>query len=274
MAEDVVVRPAQTIDEYRACQDAQRLAWGLTDDAYLVPIATLVGAQRHGGLVLGAFTPQGKAVGLSFAFLGRSEGTLCLYSQLTGVVPGYQDQGLGTRMKLAQRDFALQQGIEQIVWAFDPLQAGNARFNLDQLGATAHRFVVDMYGSRTDALNRGTPSDRLIAVWPTAARPRPPIDGGELDLLPDLIERGAGGVSSPRAVVPPEPSARVRLEIPPRIARLRAEAPELAHAWQMAVRAAFERAFELGYRAVGFVRSGQGSGLRCHYLLESDRDSR
>ena len=60
----------------------------------------MVGANLHGGLVLGAFLPDGEAVAMSFAFLGRIEGRLCLYSQLTGVVPGYQSQGLGYQIKL------------------------------------------------------------------------------------------------------------------------------------------------------------------------------
>ena len=53
----VVIRRAAVPADYRACQDAQRRAWGIVEDGYLVPIATLVGANLHGGLVLGAFRP-------------------------------------------------------------------------------------------------------------------------------------------------------------------------------------------------------------------------
>ncbi len=266
MHEDLVVRPARSIDDYHACQEAQRLSWGLVDRSYEVPIATLVGAQLHGGLVLGVFRPDGSAVGVSFAFLGRAEGEICLYSQLTGVIPGYQDRGLGTRMKLAQRDFALGQGLGQIVWAFDPLQAGNARFNLDQLGATAGRYVVDMYGPRTDALNRGTATDRLIAVWPTHARPRPPVEPDAAAALPSLLHLEP----EPVPVAAPASAVRVRLPIPPRIARLRAEHPDRATAWQLAARAAFLQAFAAGYRAIGFVRTGEDGGLSCAYVLERE----
>src|SRR5215472_3249956 len=100
----ITIRRAETLDDYRACQNVQRRAWGITEDGYLVPVATLVGANLHGGLVLGAFLATGEAVAMSFAFLGRVEGRLCLYSQLTGVVPGYQSGGLGYRIKLVQRD--------------------------------------------------------------------------------------------------------------------------------------------------------------------------
>src|SRR3954471_23531261 len=102
----IILRRAEAPADYLALQEAQRRAWGLADDSYVVPVATMVGAQHHGGLVLGAFLPDGAAVVLSFAFLGRSGGRWCLNSQLTGVVPGYQGRGLGARMKELQRDHA------------------------------------------------------------------------------------------------------------------------------------------------------------------------
>src|SRR3954471_20525525 len=107
MDPEITIRRAETAADYRALQAAQRSAWGIVEEGYVVPIATLVGAQLHGGLVLGAFLPGGEAVGLSFAFLGRVEGRLCLYSQLTGVVPGRQSGGLGYRLKMVQREHAL-----------------------------------------------------------------------------------------------------------------------------------------------------------------------
>jgi predicted GNAT superfamily acetyltransferase len=174
--DEITIRKAETIADYLACQAAQKRAWGITDDSYLVPLATMVGAQLHGGLVLGAFTPSGEALGLSFGFLGKVEGRLCLYSQLTGVVPGQQGKGLGGRLKAAQREYAKNEGLDCLAWAFDPLQAGNAHFNLERLGATASKFVEDMYGRRTDALNANATTDRLIAEWSTESEPRPPMD--------------------------------------------------------------------------------------------------
>ena len=58
IGDDVTIRRAETVADYLACREAQRLAWGIEDDGYLVPIATMVGAQHHGGLVLGAFLPD------------------------------------------------------------------------------------------------------------------------------------------------------------------------------------------------------------------------
>ena len=102
----VTIRRADTIADYRACQEAQRRAWGIGEEGYLIPVATMVGANRHGGLVLGAFLPDGTAAAMSFAFLGRIDGRICLYSQLTGVVPEFQSHGLGYQLKMHQRELA------------------------------------------------------------------------------------------------------------------------------------------------------------------------
>ena len=87
MDNEITIRRAESLADYRACQDAQRKAWGITEEGYVIPVATMVGANLHGGLVLGAFLADGTAVAMSFGFLGRLEERICLYSQLTGVVP-------------------------------------------------------------------------------------------------------------------------------------------------------------------------------------------
>ena len=62
--DEITIRQAESIADYRACQDVQRGAWGISDESYVVPIATMVGANLHGGLVLGAFLPGGEAVAM------------------------------------------------------------------------------------------------------------------------------------------------------------------------------------------------------------------
>jgi predicted GNAT superfamily acetyltransferase len=270
--DEITIRRAESVDDYRACQEAQRQAWGITEDGYLIPVATMVGANLHGGLVLGAFMPDGKAVGMSFGFLGRIEGRLCLYSQLTGVVPGAQSHGLGYELKLAQRDFARAEGLALIAWAFDPLQAGNARFNLNKLGARVRRYVDNMYGVRTDALNAGVPTDRLIAEWDIASPDSPgvgatPAATGDLPLL-IRTGRDDRGRHVPNGVDPGRDAPRCLLEIPDRIADLRRDHPGVAEAWRAAVRRAFQDALAAGYQAVGFIRDESSGRRRTFYVLE------
>lgn len=270
---EITLRRAESVADYLACQHAQRLAWGITEDGYVIPVATLVGANLHGGLVLGAFLPDGQAIAMSFAFMGKVEDRLCLYSQLTGVVPGHQSLGLGFELKHLQRAFAQADGVPMIAWAFDPLQSGNARFNLAKLGAKVRRYVDNMYGLRTDALNAGVPTDRVIAEWEVAGEPRPsPSSPPWVDpnTVPAMIEASAGvsGTLEPRASRTPDGEPLIRIDIPPDIAALRRERPELAEAWRETVREAMLGAFGAGYEAVNFVRYEVSGAARCAYLLE------
>ena len=272
MNPEITIRRAESPADYLACQEAQRRAWGINEDHYVVPVATMVGAQQHGGLVLGAFLPSGEAVGMSFAFLGRIGKQVGLYSQLTGVVPGDQDQGIGSLLKTQQRAIAHAEGVPFIAWAFDPLQAGNARFNLDKLGATAGKFIENMYGPRSDALNRNTPTDRLVAVWES----NPDLPRDRLDPASCLeFARAIALVSGQEPDAPPEPTwagipesaPGLLLEIPADINALRASTPDLANRWGTAVRQAFLAAFRAGYRAEGFIRDETPQGRRCYYVL-------
>jgi predicted GNAT superfamily acetyltransferase len=269
---EITIRRAETSADYHACQGAQRRAWGVTEAGYVIPVATMVGANLHGGLVLGAFLADGSAVGLSFGFLGRIEARLCLYSQLTGVVPGYQSQGLGRELKLLQRDHARASGLHLIAWAFDPLQAGNAHFNLGRLGASVGRYIDNMYGDRTDALNAGVPTDRVIAEWELdeGSRSRTVLDPRSTLALPHLIETdsNAHGRLVPAGVNAIPDSSRALLEVPESIATLRRADSQLAEAWRRSVRQAFHSALGSGYRAVGFVRHDAHGSRRAFYVLE------
>jgi len=257
--EGVVIRRAVSPADYRACQDAQRKAWGIAEDGYVIPVATMVGANLHGGLVLGAFLADGSAVAMSFGFLGRVEKRLCLYSQLTGVVPGRQSLGLGRELKLLQREFARAEGLPLIAWAFDPLQSGNGRFNLVKLGARIRRYVDDMYGPRTDSLNSGVPTDRVIAEWDVHDEPESLERPGD---APPLIEIRNG---LPVTVPLQADADRLWLPIPHDVAPLRRANPEAAEAWRKAVRQAFTAAFAAGYEAAGFLRDAEP---RCGYILQ------
>ena len=74
-------------------------------------------------------------------------------------------------MKLHQQQWALDRGIEWIVWTFDPLVQRNAWFNIAILGAEVHEYLPYFYGTMTDAINAGDDSDRLLMAWSTATDP-------------------------------------------------------------------------------------------------------
>ena len=245
MSDDVVVRAITDVVDLRACQEVQRRAWDIAQDGYTLPVATMVAVGKYGGLILGAWQ-AGRLVGFSFAFLGRLRDQQILYSQLTAVLPDVQGGGVGYRLKIAQREWARAQRLPLIVWAFDPMQSGNAHFNIARLGATCRSYERDMYGERNDALNTGLATDRLIAEWPT--------DGS----LP----------SEPNGVEALPVSATLDCEIPANVRELAAQNLAEAQRQQSVIRTTLTDAFSKGYGVTGFVRKNDPIvGRRCWYLL-------
>ncbi len=263
----ITIRPIHDPAELRACQDVQRRTWGITEEGYLVPVATLAAASAYGGLVLGAFAGD-RLVGFSFAFRGVLDGTPILYSQLTGVLPEAQGDGTGRRIKHWQRTWAREQGLPLVAWAFDPLQAMNAHYNLVTLGAIATHYHPNFYGPREDALNPGLPTDRLLCVWPTAdplpAKPDP--DASAILFTVQSDQADDGGYRVRHSVWSLPAPQYLGIQIPHDLQAIRPAGPDVLSAWQTAVREAFTEAFAAGYTAVTFRRDEK----RAYYLLAKE----
>ncbi|MBI2816788.1 MAG: GNAT family N-acetyltransferase [Acidobacteria bacterium] len=142
----------------------QRTVWAF-EDQDLIPVRFFVVARKIEGQVLGAFDGSGKMVGFTLAVPALHGSLVYLHSHMAAVLSGFRGQGLGRRLKLEQRRKALERGIRLIEWTFDPLEIGNAYFNLNRLGAIVRRYVVNQYGISSSPLHRGLPTDRLVAEW-------------------------------------------------------------------------------------------------------------
>src|SRR5438552_7029705 len=143
--QQVEVRLARSHAEFAACEALSRDIWGAAE-RNVVPRELLLTMQLNGGLVHGAFAPDGRLVGFCFAFLGRRDGQLRLCSHQLGVIPELRGGGIGIALKEAQRDDALRLGYELVTWTFDPLEARNAYINLHRLGCIARLYDRDHYG--------------------------------------------------------------------------------------------------------------------------------
>jgi predicted GNAT superfamily acetyltransferase len=92
-------------------------------------------------------------------------GEVHLHSHRVGVLPDYQNSGIGRMLKLAQRKDALARGIGTVQWSFDPMQQRNAHFNLMKLGGVARHYIPNLYGTTSSPLHGGLPTDRLLIEW-------------------------------------------------------------------------------------------------------------
>lgn len=226
-ANGITVRPLRDPGEFRAATGLHRAVFRYTTDDVLPP-RLLIAMRHNGGVVLGAFDGD-TLVGFTFSFLAREgAGRLYQYSQTAAVDPAYQDRGIGRALKLRQREESLAMGVDLMRWAFDPMRARNAHFNLDVLGATVGTLLPDLYGAEVSGgVTHGGATDRLIADWELARDLTPPTpehpaprdwqvgtsyeepDGGALVALPADWEAYSTGGGAPAA----ELRLRVRDEL-------------------------------------------------------------
>lgn len=276
MTPPVTLRDVTGHAECRAVVEVQEEVWGR--DAETVPASLLSVSVKRGGILIGAFDAA-RLVGFVWSMPGRLEDRLTQWSHMLAVRPEARGYGLGERLKRAQRDRALAQGIDLVEWTFDPLQAINAHLNLARLGGVAGTYVADAYGAMAGPLHRGTPTDRLILEWwirspdvqrrlTAGAREGGPVlaarDAEVRDAPAALTTAAAGSWITCGPVRTDLDARRLCVPVPPDFTGMQQQAPGAALAWRMAVRDVFQAYFARGYRAVDFFRDQDGGGS---YLL-------
>lgn len=274
------IRPVQTIDEYHECERIQRGAWNFDTDLDVIPLTQLVAAQKAGGLVLGAFDEDGGLRGFCYGFLGRdASGRLLHYSHMTAVEPELRSAGLGGRLKWAQRQAVLDQGVELMMWTFDPLESLNAYFNFSKLGVIADTYWKNLYGATGSELHRGTPTDRFCARWlldsPRVRRRADGIIGEDATRLarePDAVPSVLSASRAGSAISPVEPRLHLAddllsCEIPGSIQEVKRARPELGLAWRLATRKALTHYLSRGWIVRECVRTEE-KAPRTLYLLD------
>ena len=249
------LRELESVAELKRCEQVQLLVWA---EAVPEVNAALFRATLHAGaLVVGAF--EGKELlGFAFGFPSYVAGQVGFHSHLLAVLPGARGRGLGKSLKWFQRDWCLARGITHMTWTFDPLQAKNAKLNLEHLGAHVRHYHPDFYGTLGGALNGELPTDRVVAEWPLDAPHVAVLATGEV--RPDAdkppvagLTRGADGEPQLRALQGAQ-GERVWLELPPHIS----PQTNLAHArrWRSALRGTMQPLLSQGYIASRFVAGG------------------
>jgi predicted GNAT superfamily acetyltransferase len=282
----ITIRPLDSLDDLRAVEQLQRQVWN-SNDLEIAPLHVLTTVIHNGGLLLGAFDDD-RLVGFVFGFLGADEtqpsrpalARLKHCSHMLGVLPEYRDKGAGYQLKLAQREFVLQQGIRLITWTYDPLESRNARLNIARLGAVCHTYQRNLYGEMTDALNAGLPSDRFqVDWWITSARVKERLFGQRAALVLDSFLSAGTPILNPSDVAPddglPRPvhdprspdGAFALVEIPSDFQALKTHDWLLARAWRQHTREIFEDAFAAGYLVTDFFRETLEGRVRSFYAL-------
>jgi predicted GNAT superfamily acetyltransferase len=239
--DNIEIRQLDELEEFAAVVRLQREIWGY-DDVELLPQRLFVVADKIGGQVLGAFDGV-KMVAFCLGIPGlKAGGKYYIHSHMLGVLPDYRNTGVGRRLKLEQRLWAINRDVELIEWTFDPLQIKNAFFNIERLGVIVRRYVHNQYGTSSSVLHGGLPTDRLVPEW-WIRSPR--------------VEAVIAGHSFTR------PPTEARIAIPSNISAIIETDPAQALQIQQDIAGQFDQHFHAGLAVTGFEKT-ENSGT---YLL-------
>lgn len=279
----IAIEEAVHREDFRAIERLQAQTWS---DSSVLVMAHIIALVDAGGMVLVARGTGKEIAGFCLGFPAFDGQTVWLWSHMAAVDPSFRGKGVGAALKHAQRQAAKARGYPAVTWTYDPLEAGNAHFNLVKLGALARTFLPNHYGEMDDPLNKGLPSDRLVAEWWTDA-PRLPLPAGPRH--PWLsVALTASGLQEPhwspgRALSPSEsaPASHLSLrpwpqanlgnglvyevEIPLDFQALKANDHSLALAWRQATGKAFTELFQRGGVVLAFERYPD-SGIGCYLI--------
>jgi predicted GNAT superfamily acetyltransferase len=229
----IVIRQVENFAELRAVEEMQKEVWGVPD-LDVVPMTQLVAAVAAGGVLLGAFDRK-TLVGFVYGFVAQEDGEIAHHSHMLAVKHAYRNFNLGYKLKLAQRDAVLAQGINLITWTFDPLQSLNAHFNFGKLGVICDRYFVDFYGEEAASFLHQTGTDRFWVKWQLNS--------------PRVVKR-----ITKADLTLEDPADKVLVEIPGDINAVQEESPAAGREWRQRTRREFTEALEAGYTVRDFYR--------------------
>jgi predicted GNAT superfamily acetyltransferase len=226
-----------TQDEFESCVDLQQQTWQYSAGEIL-PRRVFFLAEKLGGHVLGAYDGD-KLVGFNLGLPAQRRGMGYIHSQMLAVLPDYRNSGLGRSMKLAQRDLAIEQGIDVVEWTYDPLEIKNSFFNLSRLGAISRRYVPNFYGASSSPLQGGLPTDRLYAEWWVKSAHAERVMARE----------------------PLQEPVLQRVSVPAQIYEWKAEGDRRAEETQTMLRDRLQQHFADGLCILGYEREADGTGV-------------
>lgn len=229
----------------------QKEVWQFAD-LDITPLRSFVITLHSGGFTLGAFDRADKLLGFAHALAAFDEGNRpYYYSHMLAVTESIQNGGIGAKLKLAQRDYALERKVPLLIWTFDPLQSRNAYFNLVKLGGVVRKYEVNYYGNAsTSTLHAGLDTDRLVIEWWV----------GSAHVAQTLAGKGRAG--DPVAVV------EVPFDFQPIKDRNLAEARQ----WQLKIRETFQQHLSEGLYCAGFERGRDGGHSRYLFFKDERRE--
>ncbi len=275
----ITISPVTSEDGFKLCQQILIEVWDLENEGHrnIIPTRLFQVSHSYGGIVLGAYLPEGSIIGFAWAFPALdSQRNVFLFSDTLAVLPQYRDRGIGTRLKFEQREWALRHDLSIIRWTYDPLEARNSYLNLARLGGVAMTYKRNAYGVGLTGPNKGLETDRLVVNWfINSPRVRKRASVRYTPEAPPAYPSCIKLQDSGDDVIPAEAlldrcQSNLLIPIPLDFQRLKETYFDAAQRWRLAMREVCETYFSRGYAMVDFYVSLLNGKRYGYYRLARD----
>lgn len=262
---------------FKQLEAFQSTVWGRAE---VIPYHVLIAFQSMGGVVLVAYDESGKPVGLLCGYNSYRRGEVFHYMHLCGVLPEYVGSDLPVRMKIAMREYLLQEGIERAIWLIDPLNVMEAYTSIHRLRGLGDDYQRNFYGLMRDPYNRGLESDRLQIRWDLRSReveesirsPRTSEEPGSIEIKESersnivLRDGPTPRILDYRLNLT---GMRLYLEIPQDLEAARRKDLSVSIEWREATRKIFENYLSKGYVITDVIKDSRRGSY--YYVFERNQ---
>jgi predicted GNAT superfamily acetyltransferase len=258
------IRNLQTVEELEAVRQLETIIWSMEDS---IPVNQTVTAVKNGGFVLGAFA-NGELIGFQYSFPGFNGKKTYLCSHSLGIHPLYRKLGIGEKLKIAQRETAIQMGYDLITWTYDPLETINSNLNLHKLRAVGTSYLENAYGDMPDNLNNGIPTDRFLVEWwiqnPTNIKKTNLAKNYPMTIKTSILR----GFLIPEQIDLTPKNDQLFVPVPGNFQEIKKRNFPLAKAWREKTREIFTHYLTKGWIVTDLVKD-RGNQYQYLYLIEN-----
>jgi predicted GNAT superfamily acetyltransferase len=239
--------------------DLEREVWGFSEADTDSPLTMKVMSSQlfRMGYTFGLFD-EGELIGGNVFFASLVQGRV--YGHLVCLKPSLRNKNTGTQFLSDSFAFMKAQGVREVFWTYEPLDAANSTVYINKLGGQATQYISN-YIIIEDKINGGVPLDRMICE----------VNLSQLN----AIQKDSPGMTEALDVFPLAGSDkftetnRILIEIPADYKSLKSESIEEATKVRLSSRRLFSEFInEKGYVGKRLI-SGKDHGKRRNfYLLE------
>lgn len=259
--QEIEIRSLHTVQELEDVRKLESNIWGEPDSTPTHQTLTVV---KNGGVMLGAYCNE-KLVGFQYSFPGFNGQSVYLCSHMLGIDKMFRNNGIGEKLKQAQRKEAIKLGYSHITWTYDPLESINAYLNITKLGGTCTTYIENCYGEMDDLLNNGIPSDRFLVEWPILQRKEKRYQWKEIDmefvqeksLIQWNVDEKGFPIPSCSLPLPEQEHTKAFVAIPKDFKDLKEGNMEAARKWRLVTRGIFSKLIKQGWQVTDFIRNSK-----------------